>query len=138
MILDLKRIYHILEIIVEKMWNLEEEYDYVTNSPLGINSGYSSCSFEYFLEIYNFRVDKDNIVVFDDSYVPYEDFTVNNYNYLPKNLLNLSDEEIRTWTLNEYKSIVENNKNEIVKEMERKKCEIERLTKELEELEKHK
>ena len=132
MILDLQKVWSVLNFITEQE-NVYNEKDIYPNL-LGLNSHYYYQDFNHFLEHYSFRVDEDQICVFNDDQVPYEDFTNSNFSYIPKELLDYNDEQLKEW-IEEQVGIhlkrVEQNKQE---EKENLKNQIKFLTERLEKL----
>lgn len=95
MILDLQKVWSVLNFITEQE-NVYNEKDIYPNL-LGLNSSYYYQDFNHFLEHYSFRVDEDEICVFNDDQVPYEDFTNSDFSYIFKELLSFNDNELMAW-----------------------------------------
>ena len=66
---------------------------------------FSNALFEYegFLDWFSFKVLTNSIMVFNDDLVPYEDYTWNEFNYIPFSVMNMTDEEVEKWVLEEIK-----------------------------------
>lgn len=127
--LDLKRVWKVMNKLSYEKSKLSEENVFVYL--LGNSSEYSSMSFDSFLGYYSFRVEDDNIVVFNDDGVPYEDYYNNDFSYLPIELLSFGEKEIENWIENEIEMQLEKQEREEIQRKEDIKRQIERLTKEL-------
>jgi hypothetical protein len=103
----------------------ESKYIYL----LGYKSSYSQMSFKNFLEYYSFKVDNDEVIVFNDDGVPYEDYRNNDFSIFPICLLSFSAEKIKNWIEVEIDLQLEKNKREKLKQLEDKKSQIARLQK---------
>ena len=93
--LDLHRIWEILNFISEQeqILNDKDIYPYF----LGMNSSFYGMDFDSFIGHYSFRIDKDEICIFNDDPIPYEDYTINDFSYIPKELLSFNDNELMAW-----------------------------------------
>lgn len=127
--LDLKRVWKVMNKLSYEKSKLSEENVFVYL--LGNSSEYSSMSFDSFLGYYSFRVEDDNIVVFNRDGVPYEDYYNNDFSYLPIELLSFSEEKLENWIENEIEMQLEKQRLQKIAEKEEIKRKIERLTKEL-------
>jgi hypothetical protein len=131
--LDLYRIWEILNFISEQE-NLLNEKD-IYPDLLGNMSCYYIQGFDYFIEHYSFRIDKDEICIFNDDQIPYEDYTTSDFSYIPKKLLSFNDYGYLTsWVREETEAHLkkeEENKNKEKKDLEDK---IKLLTQRLEKL----
>lgn len=120
-ILDLHRIWEILNFISEQenILNDKDIYPYF----LGNMSCYYIQGFDYFVEHYSFSIDKDEICIFNDDPIPYEDYTINDFSYIPKELLSFNDNELMAWIEKQteiHLSRLEENKKLEKKELEDK------------------
>ena len=95
MTLDLKKIWEILNTLSNRQEELGQEYYYV--DLLGNSSEYFSRDFESFLEYYSFKIEDNNVVVFNIDRVPYEDYTNNDYSYIPLPVLGFGKEELENY-----------------------------------------
>jgi hypothetical protein len=68
--LNLYRLFEICTLLSDKERELSENNTFV--SLLGNRSSFSAYSFEQFLEYYSFKIEEDNIVVYNDDPIPYE------------------------------------------------------------------
>lgn len=130
--LDLYRIWEILNFISEQE-NILNEKD-IYPSLLGNMSCYYIQGFDYFIEHYSFRIDKDEICIFNDDQIPYEDYTTNDFSYIPKQILSFNDKQLMNWVNDEVaKHLIKEEENK-KKEKENIKNQIENLTKKLNQL----
>lgn len=114
----------------EDVLNEKDIYPYF----LGMRSNYYKQDFNSFLGHYSLRIDDDEICVFNDNQVPYEDYTNDDFSYLPKELLDFNEKQLKDWIDKEvdiHLKRVEQNKKE---EKEHIKNQIKILTKKLEQL----
>ncbi len=88
--LDLYRIWEILNFISEQENVLNDKNIYPCF--LGMNSSYYEMDFDSFINYYSFRIDEDEICVFENDPILYED-----YSHIPKELLSFNDNELTTW-----------------------------------------
>lgn len=128
--LNLYRVWEILNKIVTKQ-NLLEEEDIFVNL-LGVNSNYYPTDFENFLNYYSFSVNEWYLVVFNDDGVPYEDYTNEDFNHIPRQILDMTDKELDIWMEEEVKRQLEEQRKDKEREKENIKKQIERLQKQLE------
>lgn len=126
--INLYRIWEILNLLYTKQTELEEQDIFVCL--LGNNSKYIDTSFENFLVHYSFKIEKDYISIFNDDLVPYENYSNIDFNLIPFEMLNKSDDEINIWVEKEVKKQLEQQEKEIQIRKENLKKEIERLNKE--------
>ena len=129
MILDLEKLWQILNILSNKQDDLCEYDIYV--SLLGNQSSYSYSSFEQFLSYYSFKIDGDLIVVFNDDNIPWEDYRVGDFSYIPSILLSFGEKELNEWIDIEIQEQLNQQKIEKAAEKERIEYEIKQLTKRL-------
>jgi hypothetical protein len=131
--LNLKNLWQVCVTIAEK----EEEFNENGMYPylLGHSSSFSSTmSFEGFLEYYSFRIKDDKIVVFNEDKWPYEDFSTDDFSYIPTYLLETSEKALEEWIKKEVENSLIKEKQENLAQKENIKRQIERLNKELETL----
>ena len=118
---NLKRIWEIFQIIDR----IDED------GTLDFNNAF--LEYESFLEWYSFKIIRDSIMVFNDDRVPYEDYTWNDFNYIPFYVISMSDEEVEKWVLEEikkkeeeYVGLEQRRKEALLHEIERNKEILER------------
>lgn len=128
--LNLHRVWEIMNKISYEEFKLGEHDVFV--SLLGYNSSYYSMEFEAFLNYYSFKIDGDTIVVYNSDPIPYEEFNIDDFSYVPTVLLSFSPEKIEKWIEEEIEKQLKQQENEKLEEKERLKREIERLQKQLE------
>ena len=90
--------------------------------------------FESFLEHFSFRIDDNYITVFNDDPIPYKDFTNQEFIYIPKEIINLSDGELEIWLQEEGEKELDRIERDKIAEKERIKADIDRPNKQLENL----
>ena len=130
--LDLYRIWQILNIIHNQENILSEKGIYL--NILGHNSKYYEMEFEYFLYEYAFRVDADQIIIFNNDQIPFEDYTNNDFSFIPKELLSFNDTEVMAWVEEETKIFIAKLENHNKNERKRLEYKIQMLTNELNKL----
>lgn len=114
----------------EDVLNEKDIYPYF----LGMRSNYYKQDFNSFLDHYSVKINTDYIIVFNDDGVPYEDYTNDDFSYLPKELLDFNEKQLKDWIDKEvdiHLKRVDKNKEE---EREYIKSQINILTKKLEQL----
>ncbi len=130
--LDLEKLWEVMNTISQKQEDLDEQNIFV--NLLGYRSEYYGRSFESFLDYYSFKFEDDNIVVYNNDRVTYEDFSNEDYSYIPICLLSFSAEKIEDWMKTETQRQLKQQEDKRLYEKERLKLEIERLTKKLKKL----
>ena len=130
MTLDLKKIWEILNTLSNRQEELGQEYYYV--DLLGRDSNYFSRDFESFLEYYSFRVEDNNVVVFNDDLIPYSDYTNNDYSYIPLPVLGFGEEELENYIKQTVEMQLKEQEEQRIAEKENIKRQIEQLQKRLE------
>ena len=122
-----------MEIInTKRIWEISQIVDRIDeDGTLDFNN--ASLEYESFLEWYSFKIIRDSIMVFNDDRVPYEDYTWNEFNYIPFSVMNMSDEEVEKWVIEEIKKKEEeyvgreqSRKETLLQEVERIKKILER------------
>lgn len=93
--LNLERLHEICNLISQRQDELAEDSIYV--ELLGLQSEYSTMSFEMFLSYYSFRIEDDSVVVFNIDGVPYESYNNNDFSEVPFIVLDMSDEGLNNW-----------------------------------------
>lgn len=93
--LNLERLWEVCNTLSEKQSELAEDSIFV--HLLGHRSEYGETSFEGFLNYYSFRVDGDEIIVFNDDGIPYESYNNNDFSYIPLSLLFFGGEDLEEW-----------------------------------------
>jgi hypothetical protein len=130
--LNLKKLWEVMDIVSLKQQDLSERNIFV--DLLGCRSEYYGWSFESFLRYYSFRFEDDNIVVYNNDPIPYEDDNTDDFSYVPISLLSFSAEQIEEWMENEIKKQLDQQEENKIKSKENLRLQIERLTKEYNEL----
>jgi hypothetical protein len=127
--LNLRRLWEVCNMLSDKEQELSEKNIYI--SLLGNISSYSSSDFENFLEDYSFKIEKDKIIVFNNDEIPYEDYSNNDFSYVPIILLSLPKDKFNNWISIEVELELERQKREKEREIEDIKHKINFLTKKL-------
>lgn len=127
--LNLHRVWEIMNKLKQKEYLLEEEDIYVYF--LSRRSEYVPTDFENFLDYYSFSLNEWYLVVFNDDGVPYEDYTNKDFNHIPRQILDMSDEELDIWMEEEIKRQLEKQREDREQEKENIRQQIERLQKQL-------
>jgi len=127
--LDLYRLWEVCNILSNRQDDFCEYDIYV--SLLGNQSSYSYSNFEQFLSYYSFKIDGDLIIVFNEDLVPWEDYRVDDFSYIPSVLLSFGEKELNEWMEDEIKRQLEQQEFEKSAQKERIEQEIKQLTKRL-------
>lgn len=128
--LNLEKLWSVCNKLSNKEQELSERDIYV--SLMGHSSNYSEMEFESFMKYYNFGFEDDNIVVFNDDAVSYENYTNQDFSYIPIILLSFDETMLEKYIENEIKLQLEAQEREKAREKEDIKKQIELLTKKLE------
>jgi len=130
--LNLYKVWKVLNFLneQEELYNNQDIYPCF----LGRSSFYCIVDFENFLEYYSFKIDENDIVIFNDDGVPYEDFTNQDFSHISQELLDFSEKEIKDWCSKQVKVYLEEVQCMRQNEKENIKSQIEILTKRLEKL----
>ena len=129
--LDLKRIWEVMNKLSYEETKLSEEKDKYVQL-LGHSSNYCNYSFEGFLNYYSFRIEDNVIVVYNNDGIPYENFTNNDFSYVPTELIDMSEEDLDVWIEVEVERQLEAQRVNKLAEKENIKEQIKRLEKQLE------
>ena len=85
---------------------------------LGHRSNYGEIGFEGFLNYYSFRIDGDEIVVFNQDGIPYEDYYNDDFSYIPLSLLSFGEKELEKWMEDEIERQLAQQKRDKLAEKE--------------------
>jgi hypothetical protein len=129
MILDLEKIWKLCNILSDRQCALDEQNCYV--QLLGNSSEYFSIDFESFLEYYSFKIEDNNVVVFNCDGIPYEDYSNNDYSYIPLPVLGFGKEELENYVNQMIEMQLKEQEKTRIAEKENIKRQIERLQKQL-------
>lgn len=130
--LNLYRVWEIMNKLSMMQEDLSENDIYIAF--LGNSSNYySTMDFERFLDYYNFSISEHYLVVFNDDRIQYEAYTLDDFNHIPRQILDMTDDELDVWMEEELKSQL--LQQDLEKELKREHIleQIKRLQKELEE-----
>jgi hypothetical protein len=128
-ILNLKKLWEVCNILSDKESELSEQNCYV--SLLGINSDYLTTEFDSFLSHYSFKVEGDDIVVFNTDGIPYEDYNNNDISYVPIPVLGFGEKELENYIEQSIKMQLEQQENDRIAQKEDIQRQIELLNKRL-------
>ena len=128
--LDLEKLWSVCNKLSNKEQELSERDIYV--SLMGHSSNYSEMEFESFMKYYNFGFEDDNIVVFNDDAVSYENYTNQDFSYIPIILLSFDETMLEKYIENEINEQLKHQEQERLQRKEDLKTKIELLTKKLE------
>ena len=119
-------------INTKRIWEIFQIIDRIDEDEV-LDFNNASLEYESFLEWYSFKIIRDSIMVFNDDRVPYEDYTWNDFNYIPFYVISMSDEEVEKWVLEEikkkeeeYVGLEQRRKEALLHEIERNKEILER------------
>jgi len=129
MILDLKKLWEVCNTLSNKQGEFSEQDIFV--HLLGHRSEYSEMGFEGFLNYYSFRLDGDEIVVFNQDRIPYESYSNDDVSCIPLSLLSFYDKRLESWIKTEIGLQLASQEREKVAEKENIKRQIENLNKRL-------
>lgn len=128
--LDLYKLWEICNKLSIRQEELSENNIYVFL--LGRRSNFYSSTYEGFLEYYSFKVEDDNIVVFNQDGIPYEDYSNDDFSYVPFVLLYFGEKELEQWIETEITRQLNEQEVEKLQQKESIKAQINRLQKQLE------
>ena len=128
-LLNLKKLWEVCNTLSNKQSELSEQGIYIYL--LGHSSEYSEMSFENFLGYYSLKVETDSVIVFNNDSVAWEDFTNDDFSYIPFVLLSFSAEKLNEWVETEIELQLAKQKRDKVAEKEELKRNIEMMTKRL-------
>jgi hypothetical protein len=127
--LNLKKLWEVCNILSDKESELSEQNCYI--SLLGINSDYLTTEFDSFLSYYSFKVEDNNIVIFNDDLVPFENFSNNDISYVPIPILGFGEKELENYIEQSIKMQLEQQEKDRIAQKEDIKRQIELLNKRL-------
>lgn len=128
--LDLEKTWQILNKLSYEMGMLSDKDVFV--SLLGNSSNYcGGGDFESFLDYYSFKIQNTMLCVFNDDGVPWEDYTNQDFSYIPLTILNFSEEKLENWMKEEIENQLKQQELEKLQRKEYIKAQIERLQKQL-------
>jgi len=128
--LNLYRLFEICTLLSDKERELSENNTFV--SLLGNRSSFSAYSFEQFLEYYSFKIEEDNIVVYNDDPIPYEQWDNDDVSYIPSVLLSFGEKDLEKWIEDEVEKQLKQQEKQKIAEKENIRKQIELLQKKLE------
>lgn len=123
--LDLHKLWEVCNTLSVKESELQEQNIFI--SFLGNRSNFCAQTFESFLEYYSFSVEDETIIVFNNDPVSWEDFSTDDFSYIPVSLLNFSEKELEKWIDDEIEKQLNQQKLEKLQQKDYIKSQIERL-----------
>lgn len=92
-----------MEIInTKRIWEIFQIIDRIDeDGALDFNNTF--LEYEGFLDWFSFKVLTNSVMVFNDDPIPYEDYTWNDFNYIPFSVMNMTDEGVEEWVIEEIK-----------------------------------
>ena len=130
--LNLYKLWEVCNTLSLKESELQEQSIFI--SFMGHKSNFCAQTFESFLEHYSFSIEGDDIIVFNDDGVPYEDYTNDDFSYISTILLSFGEKELERWIDDEIEKQLTQQKREKEQQKENIKSQIERLKVRLETL----
>jgi hypothetical protein len=112
-------------MLSDKMEELSEQRIYVYL--LGFRSCYAASDFENFLSYYSFKIEDGGVDVYNNDGIPYEDYTHNDYSYVPFCLLSFSREKIDKWIDDEIEKQLKQQELQKIQDKESIKLQIAQL-----------
>lgn len=123
--LNLYKLWEVCNTLSLKESELQEQSIFI--SFLGNKSNFCAQTFESFLEYYSFSIEGETIIVFNDDGVPYEDFSTDDFSYVPAVLLSFGEKELEKWIDDEIEKQLAQHKLEKLQQKDYIKSQIERL-----------
>ena len=127
--LNLEKVWQVMNTLSNKQSELSKDNVYI--SFMGHRSEYNEMSFESFLEYYSFKVDEDEIVIFNNDGVAWEDFSIDDFSHIPSIILSFSAEKLNNWVETEIELQLAKQERDKIGEKEELKRNIEMMTKRL-------
>lgn len=122
-----------MKIDVEELYRIHQIINDVDEDGLLDYSIQGLGSLQDFVEWFSFRIDKNGVTYFNNDWVPYENEQWNDFNTIPFELLNKSEEFIKEWVQKEIKSSEESYKESLKERLKRAENEVERLKEQISE-----
>ena len=111
-------------INTKRIWEIFQIIDRIDEDEV-LDFNNASLEYEGFLDWFSFKVLADSVMVFNDDPIPYEDYTWNDLNYIPFSVMNMTDEEVEEWVIEEiekeYVEWEQSRKETLLQEIERNK-----------------
>ena len=123
--LNLYKLWEVCNTLSLKESELQEQSIFI--SFMGHKSNFCAQTFESFLEYYSFSIEGETIIVFNDDGVPYEDFSTDDFSYVPAVLLSFGEKELEKWIDDEIEKQLAQHKLEKLQQKDYIKSQIERL-----------
>ena len=111
-------------INTKRIWEIFQIIDRIDEDEV-LDFNNASLEYEGLLDWFSFKVLADSVMVFNDDPIPYEDYTWNDFNYIPFYVMNMTDEEVEEWVIEEiekeYVEWEQSRKETLLQEIERNK-----------------
>ena len=127
--LNLEKVWKVINTLSNKQSELSEDNVYI--SFMGRQSNYGEMPFKSFLDCYSFKINKDEIIVFNNDEVPYESYSNEDFSNFPLCILSFSAEKLDKWIETKIRLELTKQEESKMAEKEELKRNIERLTKQL-------
>jgi hypothetical protein len=127
--LVLKKLWEICNILSDKQNEFHEQGIYIYF--MGSSSEYNSMSFESFLAYYCFKIIKDEVLVFNNDPISWEDYRTDDFSYIPLNLLLGGEKALEEYIKTETEKQLEQIEKDKIVQKEGIKRQIELLNKRL-------
>ena len=113
-----------MEIInTKRIWEIFQIVDRIDeDGTLDFNNTF--LEYEGFLDWFSFKMLKDTIMVYNNSQIPYEDDTWNDFNYIPFSVMKMTNREVEKWVSKEIKK---KEKEDVEWEQKRKETLLEEI-----------
>ena len=113
-----------MEIInTKRIWEIFQIVDRIDeDGTLGFVNSF--LEYEGFSDWYSFKMLKDSIMVYNNDQIPYEDYTWNDFNYIPFSVMKMTDREVEKWVSKEIKK---KEKEDVEWEQKRKETLLEEI-----------
>lgn len=123
--LNLERLWSVCNTLSNKQSDLCEQDIFV--HLLGHRSNYGETGFESFLEYYSFKIGDNDVVVFNNDGIPYEDYHNDDFSHIPLSLLSFGDLQLENWMDDEIERQLAQQKRDKLAEKENIKQKIKYL-----------
>ena len=123
--LNLYRLWEVCNVLSNKLSELSEQNIFI--SLLGHRSNYNKINFKNFLKYYNFKIEDDVIIVFNDDGIPYEPYNNDDFSYIPSVLLSFYEKDLEKWIDDEIEAQLKQQKLEKLQRKDYIKSQIKNL-----------
>jgi hypothetical protein len=124
-LLNLEKLWQVCNTLSNKQSDLCEQGIFI--HLMGHRSNYGEMGFEGFLNYYSFRLDGDEIVVFNQDGIPYENYYNDDFSHIPLFLLSFAEKDLEKWIDDEIEKQLAQQKRDKLAEKENIKQKIKHL-----------